>query len=307
MNNKPYYSANEYYKELYGEKVYKISLNGGMSCPNRDGTIGLGGCIFCSEGGSGDFAAAPTLSITEQIDEAIGRIRSKYSGSKFIAYFQAFTNTYASVDYLEKIFSEAINNPAVAGLSIATRPDCLEQDKIDLLARLNLTKPVWVELGLQTANERTAVLIKRGYTNDIFEDAVDRLHRAGLKVITHMIIGLPGESLCDYENTVKYIANLNIHGVKLQLLHVLKNTALCEMYYRGEFSTLDQNEYIDIIVKLVELLPPHTVIYRLTGDGPRSILIAPEWSTDKKNTLNMIIRRFAERETYQGKEWRKWQ
>ena len=307
MNSKKYYSANDFYREFFGEKVYKISLNGGMSCPNRDGRISHGGCIFCSEGGSGDFAANALFSVTEQINQSIEKVRKKYKGNRFIAYFQAFTNTYAPVEYLEKIFTEAISNPVIAGLSIATRPDCLEDDKIALISELNRVKPVFVELGLQTSNENTAVFINRGYTNSVFTDAVSRLQAQNIKVIAHVIIGLPGEAFSDYENTVRYLSDLNIHGIKLQLLHVLKNTKLFELYEKGLVKTLDCDEYIDIIVRLIELLPPEMVVYRITGDGPRRLLAAPLWSTDKKNTINKINRVFEERNTYQGRNYHQWQ
>lgn len=296
-----YFSANDYYRTLFNEKVYKISLNAGMSCPNRDGTLGSKGCIFCSAGGSGDFAADSRNSITEQIDEAILRISNKYNGNKFIAYFQAFTNTYSSVDNLRTIFYEAINNDKICGLSIATRPDCLEPEKIQLLAELNSIKPVWVELGLQTINETTANYIRRGYTNDVFEKAVFSLINQNIPTVVHMIVGLPGETREDFLACAKYLSKMPINGIKIQLLHVLKHTDLEIDYNNSKFTTLSLPEYASIVVDIIELLPKDFVVYRITGDGPKDLLIAPLWSTNKKNVLNTIKKEFKIRNTYQGR------
>ena len=238
MNQEPFYSINQYNRKFYGEKVYKISLNGGMSCPNRDGALGTKGCIFCSKGGSGDFAASGLLSIADQIKEAIERISKKYAGNSYIAYFQAFTNTYAPVSYLEKIFTEALMDSRIAGLSIATRPDCLEPDKIELLAKLNRIKPVTIELGLQTTNEDTARYINRGYTLDVFDDTCYRLKEAGIPVVAHMIVGLPGETKDDYLATARHIGGLKLDGIKIQLLHVLRDTDLANDYNEGKFEAL---------------------------------------------------------------------
>ena len=297
MTDTPFYSANSYFKKIFGKKVYKISLNGGMTCPNRDGKLGYRGCIFCSEGGSGDFAQEAFLPISEQITKGIELVSQKFAGDAFIAYFQAFTNTYAPVDYLEKIFYEAICDPRIAGLSIATRPDCLSPEIISLLSRLAAIKPLWVELGLQTVNENTAEYIRRGYKLSVFDEAVNRLHEADINVIAHMIIGLPGEGHDDYMNTSRHIADLNISGIKLQLLHVLKNTDLAADYQAGKFRTLSREEYVRTVVDIIETLPPSMVIHRITGDGPRSLLISPQWSTDKKNILNLINREFKNRDT----------
>ena len=300
--HRPYYSANEYYREIFGKKIYKISLNGGFSCPNRDGTIDTRGCIFCSEGGSGDFAANPSLSIAEQIADASARISAKYPGSSYIAYFQAFTGTYAPVDKLRKLYTDAINDSRIIGLSIATRPDCLEQEKIELLKELSQIKPVWVELGLQTINETTAGYIRRGYPLTVFEDALQRLKEAEIPVIVHVIIGFPGETHDDWMACAKYLADHKIHGIKLQLLHVLRNTDLALEYEKGAFNALTLEEYAKAIVDIIEIIPSETVIYRITGDGPKKILIAPEWSGNKKNVLNRITKEFNLRNTYQGKE-----
>ena len=304
MNIKPYYSANDYYRSLFGEKAYKISLNAGMTCPNRDGTCGIGGCIFCSDAGSGDFAADYDSSISAQIDAAISRISPKYHGSSYIAYFQAFTNTYAPIDRLRDIFTTTINDKRIKGISIATRPDCLEPEKISLIAELNKIKPVWVELGLQTTNEDSARYIRRGYSLNVFEDAVKRMREANIKVIAHMIVGLPGETHYDYMNTARYIAGMGIHGIKIQLLHVLKHTDLAKEYEKGLFHVTGRNEYVKTVVDIVETLPSCMVVYRITGDGPRNLLLAPRWSTDKKNIINMINREFILRNTYQGKEYK---
>lgn len=288
-------TVNEYYKNLYGHKVYKISLNAGMTCPNRDGRLGTKGCIFCSEGGSGDFASSPHMSIREQIDDGIARVSGKFTGNRYIAYFQAFTNTYAPVARLRDIFTEAITDDRICGISIATRPDCLEDDKILLLKELNSIKPVWVELGLQTIREDTARYIRRGYTLDVFEDSFRRLTEAGIPVIVHVIIGLPGETREDNIRMAEYLTRLHPHGVKLQLLHVLKGTDLAADYEAGLFKEMTLEEYSDTVADMVSLLPQDVVIYRITGDGPKKLLIAPLWSGDKKKVLNTIIKKINER------------
>lgn len=288
-------TVNEYYKNLYGHKVYKISLNAGMTCPNRDGRLGTKGCIFCSEGGSGDFASSPHMSIREQIDDGIARVSGKFTGNRYIAYFQAFTNTYAPVARLRDIFTEAITDDRICGISIATRPDCLENDKILLLKELNSIKPVWVELGLQTIREDTASYIRRGYTLDVFEDSFRRLTEAGIPVIVHIIIGLPGETREDNIRMAEYLTRLHPHGVKLQLLHVLKGTDLAADYEAGLFKEMTLEEYSDTVADMVSLLPQDVVIYRITGDGPKKLLIAPLWSGDKKKVLNTIIKKINER------------
>ena len=295
-----YYSVNDYYKELFGHKVYKISLNAGMSCPNRDGRIGTGGCIFCSEGGSGDFASSSLLSVKNQIDYGIEKISKKYAGDSYIAYFQAFTNTYAPVDRLKKIFTEAIQDNRICGLSIATRPDCLEDDKIELLAELNRIKPVWIELGLQTINETTARYIRRGYPLAVFEDAVARLNAVDIPVVVHVIVGLPGENANDNLACAKYLSHLNINGVKIQLLHILKNTDLADEFRAGKFQTLSMEAYVDLVVSCIGALSPDIVIHRLTGDGPSNQLISPLWSRAKRSVLNCIHHELKTRGIYQG-------
>lgn len=297
---KPYHSLDFMLRERFGEKVYKVALDGGMSCPNRDGTLGTGGCIFCSAGGSGDFAASRTLGITEQIDSQIARITQKRPVNRYIAYFQAYTNTYAPEGYLRDLFSEAISHPQVAAVSIGTRPDCLPPETVQLLASLNRQKPVWVELGLQTIHERTARYIRRGYQLPCFADAVKRLHEAGLEIIVHTILGLPGESGEDVLETMKYLNRLPIQGIKLQLLHVLKGTDLARDYQAGLFQVLSMEDYLCLLISCLEHLRPDLVIHRLTGDGPRDLLIAPQWSSAKRTVLNQLHHRMKEKHTWQG-------
>lgn len=288
-----YTTLNSYLKEKFGCKVYKISLDCGFTCPNRDGTLGYGGCIFCSEGGSGDFAESRSMSVTEQIESGKEKVKNKIKTGKYIAYFQAFTNTYADVNTLEKIFSEAINHPDIVALSVATRPDCLEQEKVELLGRLNKIKPIFVELGLQTVNEKTAKYIRRGYTLDVYDDAVERLHEQGINVVTHIIIGLPYETKEDMLSSVKYVYKVT-DGIKLQLLHILKGTDLAKDYFEQKFEVLTLEEYTDIIAECIEIIPENVVIHRLTGDGAKKNLIAPLWSADKKKVLNTINKRLSE-------------
>ena len=303
---KPYHSLDYMLRERFGEKVYKVTLNGGMSCPNRDGKLGTRGCIFCSAGGSGDFAADSSLSITEQIDSQISILSAKRPIHKYIAYFQAFTNTYAPVEYLEKIFTEALAHPSIAALSIGTRPDCLGEDVTALLSRLNRQKPVWVELGLQTIHEKTAAYIRRGYPLSCFEDAVRRLRKEDLEVIVHTILGLPGESTQDILNTMEYLNHQDVQGIKLQLLHVLRGTDLASDYEKGLFCTYERDEYISLVISCLEHLRPDIVIHRITGDGPKDLLIAPLWASRKREVLNLLHHQMKENHNYQGRQ-AKWQ
>ena len=283
-----YKSLNEYLKARFGTKVYKIALSSGCTCPNRDGTVGVGGCIFCTDTGSGDFAQEAELPIREQIKYAKERVAAKNKGGKYIAYFQSFTNTYGSVEFLEPKFREALADEDVVALSVATRPDCLPEDILQMLAGLNAVKPVWVELGLQTIHEGTADYIRRGYPLEVYDKAVQDLHAIGVEVITHVIIGLPGETKEDMLETVRYVVQSKSRGIKLQLLHVMEGTDLACDYRAGKFQTLEMQEYISIIKECVALIPPEMVIHRLTGDGNKKKLIAPLWSGDKKKVLNAL-------------------
>lgn len=300
--NKPYHALDYEMKHRFGEKVYRLALNGGMSCPNRDGTLAFGGCIFCSAGGSGDFAASSQLSIAEQLSLQKSLIRQKRPVNKFIAYFQAYTNTYAPVDYLEQIFTEAISDPEVVILSIATRPDCLPETVLKLLERLNQIKPVWIELGLQTIHEETAHLIRRGYELSCFDRAVRELRQRNLEVIVHTILGLPNETPKQMLETITYLNQCDIQGIKLQLLHILNHTDLADYYYQHPFHVLEMEEYIQLLIDCIEQLSPDIVIHRLTGDGPADLLIAPLWSSHKRTVLNRIHAAFRERNTWQGKQ-----
>lgn len=303
-DEKRYYSLDYYLKNTYGGKVQKLSLDSGMTCPTRDGTKGTRGCIFCSQEGSGDFTTKPCGSVTKQIDSAIEKMSiNKKSDGKYIAYFQSYTNTYAPVDYLRSLFTEALSHKDIVCLSIATRPDCISSETVGLLKQLNQVKPVWIELGLQTIHEETAGFIRRGYTLDVFDSAVTMLTEAGIDVIAHVILGLPGESKEDMLDTIRYLAASRIKGIKLQLLHILKNTDLAD--YLGSFHILSEEEYIDIVINCLELLPENIVIHRLTGDGPSELLLAPSWSLKKRNVLNHINKALKERNTWQGRLYKK--
>lgn len=291
MDKIKYLSINSYLKKEYGMKIYKVSLDGGFSCPNRDGKIGLGGCIFCSSGGSGDFASNRELSISKQIEEGKKKICAKLPKNEevgYIAYFQAFTNTYGPVDELKRKYLEAIRSDDIKILSIATRPDCLSGEVLDLLAEINAIKPVWVELGLQTIHERSAKYIRRGYELSVYDKAVSDLKKIGIKVITHVILGLPNESREDMLETVRYVAKTETFGIKLQLLHVLKDTDLLADYENGLFNTLELDEYIDIVSKALKIIPLDMTVHRLTGDGDKRTLVAPLWSANKKQVLNSL-------------------
>lgn len=315
---------NSYLKQRFGRKVYKLSLNGGMTCPNRDGTLGFRGCIFCSQGGSGDFAASFFLPISEQIVQAKELVSSKISDKTagYIAYFQAYTNTYASVEYLRKIYYEAIAPDEIVALSIATRPDCLDKQVLELLQEINAIKPVFIELGLQTIHPKTADFIRRGYDLKRFDECIENLHAISVETVVHLILGLPGETAEDMIASVDYVSKLPISGVKLQLLHILKNTDLADYYnsvYTDIIPTLDiqkmnaldipdisilsLEEYTRILGECIEHLRPDIVIHRLTGDGPKSQLIAPMWSADKKRVLNYVNRYFDEHNIIQGRKY----
>ncbi len=306
-NDKPYHTLDYEMKKIYGEKIYKIALDAGMTCPNRDGSCGVRGCIFCSAGGSGDFAAKKMTdedAVAAQLEKGIQYFHNKQIGKRFIAYFQAYTNTYAPVPRLDALYREALEVPSVAGISIATRPDCLGSDVLALLDRLNreyADKFIWLELGLQTMHEHTALLIRRGYPLPVFEQAVKRLQSISIPVIIHVIIGLPGETKPMMLDTCRYLGSLGISGIKLQLLHILKNTDLVELYEKKTFEILDMMAYIDIIISCLEILPADMVIHRVTGDGPKELLIAPLWSLDKRRVLNTLHQEMKRRGTWQSK------
>lgn len=301
--DKRYHSLAFAMRERFGEQVYKLSLNGGMSCPNRDGTLGYDGCAFCSEGGSGDFAASSSLSVSSQIAEAKKQIAGKAADCRrFIAYFQAYSNTYAPVPYLSSLFHEAICREDIAALSIATRPDCFSSEIYDLLDRLNREKPLWVDLGFQTMHPSSHRRMNTGFSIERFEECVRTLYELHIEVIAHVMFSLPGETPEDMLSSVKYLAHLPIDGVKLQMLHVLKNTALGKDYEKAPFPLLSMDEYTSLIVSALEYLPPQVVIHRLTGDGPRQLLLAPQWTLHKKQVLNMISHKQKQLNSYQGKE-----
>lgn len=281
-------TLNDYCKEQFGEKLYKLCLTTGCSCPNRDGTLGTRGCIFCSQGGSGEFSGDGALPISDQIEAEKKRISLKFHGSRYIAYFQSFSNTYGSTEYLEPLFLETAKREDIAVVSIATRPDCLGPDILSMLQRLSQIKPVWVELGLQTIHPKTAEYIRRGYDLETFDKAVTDLASLGIHVIVHLILGLPGETEKDMLESVQYVANGKANGIKLQLLQVLEGTDLAEEWRKGFVSEMSLSEYADLIVRCVSLLPEDMIVHRLTGDGAKRLLLSPLWCADKKKVLNTI-------------------
>ena len=306
--DKPYYSLDAYFKHTYGEKCYKIALDGGFTCPNRDGTIGTGGCIFCSGMGSGDFSTSIRChtSIKDQITAGLSLMGDKKTGNKFVAYFQAYTNTYAPVDTLRKLYTEALNSPEIIGISIATRPDCLKADVLALLKELKDTyvnKFIWVELGLQTIHEETARYIRRGYALPVFTKAAKALTERDIPFIVHIILGLPGETLDMVLETIDYVNTVRPFGVKLQLLHILKGTDLALDYEAGMFEALDEKTYFQLLGACISHLRPDIVLHRVTGDGPKNILIAPLWSGNKRGVLNHMHHYFKENQIYQGKDF----
>lgn len=280
-------TVNDYLRSVYGTKVYKLALNGGFTCPNRDGTKGSRGCIFCSAGGSGDFAESPQLPVSEQLALAKQRVAAKIKNGRYIAYFQAYTGTYAPASRLRKLYYEAASDPDVVIISIATRPDCLGPEVLEVLKEMNSVKPVWVELGLQTIHEKTAEYIRRAYPLSVYDEAVNALTERGIKVITHVILGLPGENLGMMKETVSYVCE-RTWGIKLQLLHILKGTDLADEYAAGRVRALTEDEYMNILAECIQLIPDEVVVHRLTGDGPKKLLIAPMWSADKKKVINRV-------------------
>ena len=285
-----YTTLNDHYRAKFGCKVYKLSIDGGFTCPNRDGTVGFGGCIFCSAAGSGEFAAGENSSVAAQLEQAKTRVSAKNKGGKYIAYFQSFTNTYAPVEVLQEKFTAALAPEDIVGLSVGTRPDCLPEDVIALLSELNRIKPVTVELGLQTIHDPSIAYIRRGYVNQVYFDAVARLKAAGLEVVTHIILGLPGETALMAAETTRKAVEAGTDGVKFHLLHVLRGTDLETDYLAGKFECLSLEEYTQWLKLCLAELPPRVVVHRLTGDGAKRDLVAPLWSADKKRVLNYLLR-----------------
>lgn len=302
-HGKPYYSLDAYCKNNFQYKYYKIALDAHMTCPNRDGTIDSRGCIFCSSGGSGDFSVKAS-SMEEQLEKGLELFGNKKIGSHFIAYFQAYSNTYAPIQYLEKIYREALLHPNIYGISIATRPDCITSDIVNLIVSLQKEfkdKFIWIELGLQSMHEKTAIYIRRGYTLSIFEKAFYLLKTNKIPVIIHIILGLPYETKEEILKTIQYVNQVAPFGIKLQLLHILEGTDLAKDYRNHLFSTLTQEEYLTLLIDCLELLSPEIIIHRLTGDGPKHLLIAPTWSMAKRNVLNALHQKMKIQETYQGR------
>lgn len=291
-----YRSANRHYQEKFGEKVYRLSLDGGFTCPNRDGTLGTGGCIFCAGDGSGAFAQRAEPDIASQLEKAKAQVEGKFRGSRYMAYFQSFTNTYAPVEVLEQRFTQAMAPGWIVGLTIGTRPDCLEPEKIDLLARLNRIKPVTVELGLQTIHPQSVRYIRRGYDNAVYDGAVQALKSAGIEVVSHIILGLPGETAAMAAQTTRYAVERGTDGVKFHLLHVLQGTDLARDYQAGKVTCLTLEEYAQWLKACLREVPPEVTVYRITGDGAKADLIAPLWSADKKRVLNYLNRSLVQQE-----------
>ena len=301
-----YRSLNDYLQEVCGEKIYRIALDAGFTCPNRDGTLGTGGCIFCSAGGSGDYAVSRSRhpDIRAQLDAGRALFGGKRTGQRYIAYFQAYTNTYGPLPYLRAVYTEALRESSVAGISIATRPDCLPENVVTMLVNLREKFPdkfVWVELGLQTIHEKTSAFIRRGYSLEIYDNCVALLRQARIPVVTHVILGLPGETREHVLSTIAHINNIRTWGVKLQLLHVLRGTDLETLFQQGLYEPMTQPAYTDLVIDCLEHLAPDIVVHRLTGDGPKELLLAPLWSADKRNVLNTIQHTMKIRGSYQGR------
>ena len=301
MQKQYYRTLNDFLRERHGEKVIKLSVDAGFTCPNRDGKISHKGCLFCSDKGSGDFTNTAST-ITSQLTKQTILLSKKWPDTrKYIAYFQAFTNTYGSVETLKSKYEEALSFPGVVGIAIATRPDCLSDEVIAYLKELNSRTHLWVELGLQTIHDSTSNIINRGYKLDIFDTAVKKLTSAGIEVVSHIIIGLPNETSEDIIASVKYISNLPLQGIKLHMLHVLDNSPLGEYYNKNPFTVMSEDEYITLLGEIIPIIPKEFVIHRLTGDGPKEHLIAPAWTKNKRHVLNSIYKYFAENDIYQGK------
>lgn len=303
-NGKRYHSLNYFLRNKFGEKIYKISLDGGFTCPNRDGKVAKGGCTFCSARGSGDYAGSRILSISEQFEDRKVMMEKKWKDGKYIAYFQAYTNTYAPVEELRRKYDEALAQKNVVALSIATRPDCLDKDVLDYLEELNKKTYLWVELGLQTINDNTARNFNRGYDLEVFDKSIKELQKRGIEVVVHTIFGLPGETKEDMLKTVDYVAHSGSQGVKFHLLHLMKGTKMVEQYESGELELLSKEDYIDLICKGIAMIPEEMVVHRLTGDAPRASLIGPMWSLKKWEVLNDIDKALVDNDIWQGKDFK---
>ena len=301
MNNDKFYKLNSFLKENFKEKIYKVSLDGGFTCPNRDGKISNKGCLFCSDKGSGEFAGDRCKTITAQIDEQIDFMKDKIGSSKVIAYFQNFTNTYGDVEYLRKIYYEALNHEKVIGIAIATRPDCLSDDVINLLEEINKKYFLWVELGLQTANDSIGKIINRGYDTKVYIDSCRILNEKNIKFVTHMIVGLPKEEKKDLYDTIDLINSVKSWGIKIHLLYILKNSKLLNYYQQNPFKIYEKDEYENTVIELLERLSPSIVVHRLTGDAKKDELFEPLWSLNKRGILNSIEKKLKSSKSYQGK------
>ena len=301
MNNDKFYKLNNFLKENFKEKIYKVSLDGGFTCPNRDGKISNKGCLFCSDKGSGEFAGDRCKTITAQIDEQIDFMKDKIGSSKVIAYFQNFTNTYGDVEYLRKIYYEALNHEKVIGIAIATRPDCLSDDVINLLDEINRKYFLWVELGLQTANDSIGKIINRGYDTKVYIDSCRILNEKNIKFVTHMIVGLPNEEKKDLYDTIDLINSVKSWGIKIHLLYILKNSKLLNYYQQNPFKIYEKDEYENTVIELLERLSPSIVVHRLTGDAKKDELFEPLWSLNKRGILNSIEKKLKSSKSYQGK------
>lgn len=299
--NKRYHTLNHYYRELFGEKIFKVSLDGGFTCPNRDGTVTRGGCIFCSARGSGDFAGDRRLTLKQQFKEIRDQLHQKWPKAKYIGYFQAFSSTYAPAPLLKEMYDTILEEEGVVGLSIATRPDCLPDDVLDVLEETNQKTKLWVELGLQTIHEHTQQLINRAHSYDVFLEGVEKLRERKIDVVVHNILNLPGESIEEMMETAHAVARLPIQGLKIHMLHLLKKTPMMKMYNEGKLQFMDRDSYIQLIVDMLEILPSDLVIHRLTGDGPRDLLVEPLWTLKKWEVLNGIDQELERRNTWQGK------
>ncbi|MFV9510363.1 TIGR01212 family radical SAM protein [Tepidibacillus sp. LV47] len=299
--NKRYHTLNYEYRKLFGEKVFKVSLDGGFTCPNRDGTVATGGCIFCSARGSGDFAGNRRFDLKQQFRQIRDRLHKKWPKAKYIGYFQAFSNTYAPAEQLREMYDAILEEEGVVGLSIATRPDCLPDEVLDVLSEVNQKTKLWVELGLQTIHEHTQILINRGHDYQVFLDGVHKLRERKIDVVVHIIVNLPGETMEEMMETARAVANLPIQGIKIHMLHLLKKTPMMKLYQEGKLHFMDRETYTKLVVDMLEILPPEMVIHRLTGDGPRELLVEPLWTLKKWEVLNGIDQELERRNTWQGK------